>query len=368
VKLERENKLLKRRLAAFTKEAAKNDSILKRSLEREMGLLEAGSLDDLLHMLVHSLAESYALESVTVVLCDPDHTVRHLLTGERPVHETRPGVIFVDSPDSPLPQLASRTQPWLGQYSGEDHQSIFDGAADLRSVALIPLVRNRRFFGSLNFGSCDPSRFTEEHATDFLYRLGAIASFCLENAINRARLIRTGLTDVLTGWYNRRYLEDRIFGELARAQRNQQPLVCLLMDIDHFKRVNDSYGHLAGDAVLREIAQRVAGKLRTSDVAARFGGDELAVLLPNTETSEARHLAERIRKTVSEAPIEARPGHEMDFTLCIGIAGVIPELGTSDLELMRERLLERADAALYRAKSLGRNRVELYPPSESELH
>lgn len=353
---------------ALKKEAANNDSILKRSLKREMRLLEAGSLDDLLHLLVHSLAESYALESVTLMLCDPDHAVRHLLTGERPVHDTLPGVTFVDSLDSQISQLDSSTQPWLGPYSRKDHRQVFEDVRDLQSVALIPLVRNHRFFGSLNFGSCDPGRFTVEHATDFLHRLGAIASFSLENAINRARLIRTGLTDALTGWYNRRYLEDRMFGELARAQRNQQPIVCLLIDIDHFKRVNDSHGHLAGDAVLREIAQRVARKLRTSDVAARFGGDELAVLLPNTKTSEARHLAERIRRTVSDAPIEAKPGHEMDFTLCIGIAGMIPELSTSNLELLRERLLERADAALYRAKSAGRNRVELYPDSESELN
>jgi diguanylate cyclase (GGDEF)-like protein len=360
VNLERENQHLKRRLEALTTQAAKTGSILKRSLKREMNLLEAGSLEELLHLLVHGLADSYDLDSVTVALCDQDHGIRHLLISEGAFRSTIQGVFFVDSLDSLAPQFASFIKPWLGPYKRVDHRLIFLDIKNLSSVALIPLLRHDRLVGSINFGSGNRARFTQQHATDFLQRLGAIASFCLENAINRARLIRTGLTDVLTGWYNRRYLEDRIHGELARAQRNQQPLVCLLLDIDHFKRVNDSHGHLAGDTVLREIAKRVAGKIRTSDVAARFGGDELAVLLPNTNTDEAQHLAERIRETVSLAPIEVQAGLSIDFTLCIGIAGLIPERGTTDFELMRERLLERADAALYRAKSEGRNRVELY--------
>jgi diguanylate cyclase (GGDEF)-like protein len=358
--VEREIQLLKQRLAALTKEAAKNGSLLERSLEREMHLLEAGSLEELLHLLVHGMADSYGLESVTLALCDPDHNIRHLLTSECTARSTMQGVFFVDSLSNLAPQLASLTKPWLGPYKREDHRSIFVDVNNLGSVALMPLIRHERLVGSLNFFCSDRTRFTQQHAADFLHRLGAIASFSLENAINRARLIRAGLTDVLTGWYNRRYLEDRMHGELARAQRNQQPLVCLLIDIDHFKRVNDSHGHLAGDEVLREIAKRVASKLRTSDVAARFGGDEFAVLLPNTKIDKARHLAERIRKTVAIAPIEVRDGLGIVFTLCIGIAGLIPERRVTDFDLMRERLLERADDALYRAKSAGRNRVEVW--------
>lgn len=360
VNLERENKNLTRRLAALTTQATKTDSILKRSLKREMDLLETGSLEELLYLLVRGLATSYDLESVTLALCDQNHAIRHLVVSEGTPRSSIQGVFFVDSLDNLAPQFTSYTKPWLGPYRRVDHRLIFLDAKNLGSVALIPLLRHGRLLGSLNFASDDRTRFTQQHAARFLHRLGAIAAFCLENAINRARLIRAGLTDVLTGWYNRRYLEDRIHSELSRAQRNQQPLVCLLMDIDHFKRVNDSHGHLAGDAVLREIAKRVASKIRTSDVAARFGGDELAVLLPNTDTVEARLLAERIRESVSCAPIEIQPGLSIDFSLCIGMAGLIPERSSTDFELMREQLLEQADAALYRAKSGGRNRVELY--------
>jgi len=360
VNQELENQLLKRRLAALTTEAAKNDSILKRSLKRELDLLEAGSLEQLLRLLVHGLAVSYDLESVTLVLSDLDHGIRHLLISEGAPRKGIQGVFFVDSLDGMAPQFTAFTNPWLGRYKRVDHEFIFPDIKNLGSVALIPLLRHDRLVGSLNFGSGSRTRFTQLHASDFLHRLGAIASFCLENAINRARLIRTGLTDVLTGWYNRRYLEDRMHGELARAQRNQQPLVCLLLDIDHFKRINDAHGHLAGDSVLREITRLVASRIRSSDVAARFGGDELAVLLPNTDTDEALHLAERIRKTVCHSPIKVQGGLSIEFTLCIGLAGFIPERSMPNFELMRERLIEQADTALYRAKSKGRNRVELY--------
>ena len=358
--LERENQVLKQRLAALANEAANNDAILARSLAREMDLLEAETLEDLMDVLVHGLAESYCLELVTLALLDRDHEIRHLLLSQGIALSSIPQVFFVDSPNAFSPRITSSSKPWLGPFDDTDHRLVPKDVENISSVALIPLHRHNRLIGSLNFGSADRTRYTRQHATDFLHRLGAIAAFCLENAINRSRLIQTGLTDVLTGWYNRRYLEDRLHGELARAQRNQSPMVCLLLDIDHFKRVNDSCGHLAGDSVLREITRRVAGEVRASDVAARFGGDELAVLLPNTSTEEAKHLAERIRRTVAQPDIQVRGGSRMSFTLCVGISGIVPRQGETNMEELGKQLLERADKALYRAKSLGRNRVELY--------
>jgi len=194
---------------------------------------------------------------------------------------------------------------------------------------------------------------------DFLDHIGTIASFCLENTVNRARLIHSSLTDVLTGWYNRRYLQDRLHGEIARAQRNQQPLASLLLDVDHFKRVNDDHGHLVGDAVLREIAQRVEVQVRASDVAARFGGEEFTVLLPNTTTNEALDMAERIWQSVARPPIEVGDECSLDMTLSIGIAGLNPDREHADLMSLGEGLLSEADVALYRAKSEGRNCVQL---------
>jgi diguanylate cyclase (GGDEF)-like protein len=164
---------------------------------------------------------------------------------------------------------------------------------------------------------------------------------------------------VLTGAHNRRYLEDRLRGELASAQRTRRPLVCLLLDADHFKSINDTHGHLAGDRVLREIARRVASQVRASDVAARFGGEEFAVLLPATTTEIAVSLGERIRTAVSRTPMEAGADLAITVTVSIGIASVVPEPDVKDLDTLGERLLAEADAALYRAKSEGRNCVRL---------
>ena len=200
-------------------------------------------------------------------------------------------------------------------------------------------------------------RFTRDHASDFLAHIGVIASFCIENVVNRARLLRSGFTDVLTGWYNRRYLTVRLNEELARAQRDRASLVCLMLDIDHFKQVNDNWGHSAGDAVLREIAQRIEAQVRASDVAARYGGEEFVVLLPNTDVEAATLLADRIREAISESPIDLENGEAVSITVSIGIATVGPGEDESDLKTVGDSLLARADVALYAAKSAGRDRV-----------
>ena len=152
------------------------------------------------------------------------------------------------------------------------------------------------------FWQHDPSRFSRHLGTEFLAHLGVIASFAIENAVNRARLVRSGLTDFLTGWHNRRYLHVRMKEELVRAQRQREGLVCLLIDVDRFKHINDTYGHLAGDMALREAAQRVDTQIRGSDAAARFGGDEFVILAPGLNAEQALTLGERIRTAVARRP------------------------------------------------------------------
>jgi diguanylate cyclase (GGDEF)-like protein len=161
----------------------------------------------------------------------------------------------------------------------------------------------------------------------------------------------------LTGWNNRRYLAVRMNEELARARRDRSQLVCLMLDIDHFKRVNDTWGHAAGDAVLREFAQRIEAQVRASDVAARFGGEEFVVLMPTTSVAAARLLAERIRTAVAAEPVQMPNGEAVTITVSIGIASAQPLPNSNDLKTVGDSLLARADVALYRAKSEGRNRI-----------
>src|ERR1700678_921080 len=350
---------LRKRLAEMTAEASNNETILKRTQARELTLRGPDSLSELLAAMVNGLRESYALDAVSLVLLDPQHEVRHLLVagGDRP--EEFKHIFFVDSLVGLAPQLSVLHKPWLGPFVGADHHLLFPGVANLKSAALLPLPRKDRATGALCFGSRDPARFTRHHGTDFLAHLGAVAAVCIENAVNRARLLRAGITDFLTGWHNRRYLQQRLKEELARAQRHAGTMSCLMIDIDRFKSINDGYGHLAGDNALKEIAHRVEAQIRSMDTAARFGGDELAILLPEATAAEAVRLAERIREVVAAVPFALTPQIERSLTVSVGVASIAPGRHETDLKAVADRLLADADAALYRAKALGRNRVQV---------
>ncbi len=348
---------LRDKLEAMTAAIASNDEKMKRTHRRELRLLQADTLDALIYALTEGLRVSYRLEYVSLVLCDPDHDIRHLLLANGTPAEDFPNLLVVESMTGLAPQFIALQRPWLGPYRHCDHQLICPGAGDCGSIAIIPLTHRQKLLGSINLCSADPQRFTASHATDFLAHLGVIASFCIENSINRARLLRSGFTDVLTGWHNRRYLSLRLTEELARARRDGTRIVCLMLDIDYFKRVNDSWGHAAGDVVLREIAQRIESQVRASDVAARYGGEEFIVLLPGTDVDSAKLLAERIRESVSSTPIELPGGDTVTITASIGISEVQPPPDADDLKTVGDSLIARADVALYAAKSAGRDRV-----------
>lgn len=355
--LECENGELKARLAELTEAAARNEALLRKTQARELDLLQAGSLVQLLERLIAGMRSAYQLDTVALVLHDPQHETRHLLSGDGLGEDQLAGVQFVDSVVTLAPQLAALERPWLGPYRAADHELLVPRGAGLGSIALIPLVRGAELGGVLVFGSCDRRRFTSELASDFLAHLGVIAAVCIENAVNRARLVRSGLTDFLTGFHNRRYLHARLCEELARAQRAGQSVACLMIDVDHFKRINDQYGHLAGDAVLREIAQRIDQEMRVSDTGARFGGDEFAIVLPNGSLGDGKTVAQRVLNAVRGAPVPITPGVAQTITLSIGVAVAAPAPETRDFKSLAERLMSEADAALYQAKGAGRNGV-----------
>ena len=348
-----------RELDALKAEVARNDAKMHRTQQRELRLLHADDLQTLIHELTGGLRSSHSLDHVSVVLCDPDHDVRHLLLAAGTPAESFDGLLMVESITGLAPQYVALRQPWLGAFAACDHQLIFPQSRDLASVAMIPLTHRRELIGSINLGSRDAKRYTRAHATDFLAHLGVIASYCIDNTVNRARLLRSGFTDVLTGWHNRRYLQVRLHEELARARRDRHHVVCLMLDVDHFKKINDSFGHAAGDAVLQELANRIDAQIRASDVAARYGGEEFIVLLPDTEVSSGVKLAERIRRAVASAPYVLPGGEQQTITASIGIAGVAPDADADDLKTIGESLIARADVALYRAKSDGRDRVAM---------
>ena len=359
--LEEENRLLQERLMQLTEEVSRNDSLFRKTQERELELLRAGSLTQLFERLIQGLKGSYQLDGVTLVLHDPQHEIRHLLYGDEPA-QPPPGVRFVDTLLPIAPQLAALERPWLGPFHRADHELLLAGVVPRGgSVALIPLRRHEQLDGVLVFVSNDPLRFTDELASDFLAHLGLVAAICVENAVNRARLLRSGLTDFLTGFHNRRYLHARLREELSRTQRARQSIVCLMIDVDHFKRINDQYGHLAGDAVLREVAQRIDAEMRISDTGARFGGDEFAMVLAQATIGDGERVAGRVLHAVRTAPIAIGESAQETVTLSIGVAACTPGPSMRDYKVLAERLIAEADAALYRAKSAGRNRIATSP-------
>jgi diguanylate cyclase (GGDEF)-like protein len=167
------------------------------------------------------------------------------------------------------------------------------------------------------------------------------------------------IMDPLTGLFNRRRLEAILSSEFKKSQRYLHPLACMMIDIDHFKDVNDRFGHQAGDVVLREVAQNILASIREVDTPARWGGEEFVVVSPNTSKESARCAAERILKTVSSGAYTAIGSQRV--TVSIGVAGVPdPRIDSAD------KLIHVADLALYEAKRKGRARVEAADPEAGE--
>ena len=184
---------------------------------------------------------------------------------------------------------------------------------------------------------------------------GTLLRFALVDEQEEAALRRVyeaAILDGLTGVFNRKHLEERIAQELGLAIQNETPLSVVIIDVDHFKRVNDSYGHLAGDAVLKHVAALLAREVGTAGLVARYGGEEFVILARGLEVGDAVTLAERLRVAVGAAPI-ASPPHEIRITSSAGVAS----LACCGASLDRATLLGTADRRLYAAKEGGRNRV-----------
>ena len=181
----------------------------------------------------------------------------------------------------------------------------------------------------------------------FLDKLSKFASIAVENS----RLYRMATLDRMTGLFIHHYFQERLVEEIKRAERTGNPLTLLMADLDHFKEVNDKYGHPQGDIVLKGIASIIHQNIRSFDIPSRYGGEEFAVILADTDISSASHIAERLRKKINEAVYKTDRG-EIKIYISIGIAQYNPEI-----DLSSKDLIKRADTALYSAKAKGRNRV-----------
>lgn len=347
-----EVELLREQLAELLAQAHSNQQKMRLFSEQELLLIGITSLPELLSHLLYRLPAAFTLDSISLLLVDADYEVARLLAHE-PLPALQVPELMIAADDAMVRTIFQGSPlPHLSAYRAALHGRLFHDAIAPQSVALLPLVRGGKVVGSLHFGSHDAQRFNSGSATDFLQHLSVIAAVCLENCINHARLRQLGLTDALTGVSNRRYFEQRLGEACATAQRHRRPLTALFVDVDHFKQINDNWGHPAGDVVLRDIARLIAGQLRHSDVLCRYGGEEFVILLPDTASGMAREIAERIRLAVA--------AHAFAIPCGVTISAGVAALEQFDEALAAEsaqQLLGAADGALYRAKQQGRNQV-----------
>ena len=215
------------------------------------------------------------------------------------------------------------------------------------NALVVPIQRSGQLMGAMELYLNTWRELTDDQA-DLLNGVASEAAMAIRHAQLFAAQEENALTDELTRLPNRRALAQSFLQETQRARRRRSPISFLMIDLDHFKHVNDTYGHLSGDSVLHELAQILKTSARESDVCARYGGEEFALILTETAEAGARVLAERIRAKVAAATF---PGG-LKLTISIGLAA-------TDEPTLFTQLIDRADQALYAAKQAGRNQVRV---------
>jgi diguanylate cyclase (GGDEF)-like protein len=247
----------------------------------------------------------------------------------------------------------------------EDARGIASGRAlygidrvlrDPGSVAILPLVKDGRVLGALVLEADAPGGLTLEEARP-LTVLGAVVAGSLELAWSYQEVDRRARTDALTGLFNRMHFGEQLQQKLTEADRFNQPVSLVLVDVDHFKKVNDTWGHEAGDAVLKHVARILQEGVRAVDVCVRYGGEEIAMLLAQTDSGRAVEVAERLRARIA-ATVVRHGGAEIAVTASFGVA-TYPETVK-----VRDQLFPSADKALYIAKHDGRNCVRAKPATK----
>jgi diguanylate cyclase (GGDEF)-like protein len=236
-------------------------------------------------------------------------------------------------------------QSGQGQLVCEHHSSDF-------AVLEMPMMARGEVYGLLGFQASGDD--AEQRLNAYAQIAGALSdamSLALSNIALRDKLRTQALRDPLTGLYNRRYMEDALDRYANLAERNENALSLIMIDLDHFKRLNDEHGHALGDVVLSEVASTIVGAIRPCDIACRFGGEELVVLLPDCSIEEAAAKAELLRSRIERLS----ENHGTKISASFGVA-TIPASSSKAADALND-----ADAALYRAKVDGRNRVACAP-------
>ncbi len=331
------------------------------TLQQIAGILASVlEVKQLLGLVLEQLEKLVPYDSASVMLVQ-EGELRVLAARGFP-EEATPLEVSFPVGDDPFVQEVSRThRPLILEDAQSDPRFRRLGGTDyVRGWICAPLVVRDRVIGVLTVDSRQPGAFDEGHAR-LVQTFGHHAAVALENARLHEEIRRQAITDGLTGLYNHRYFYHALGNELVRSQRYGHPCSLMILDLDTLKHYNDRYGHLAGDDLLRELADLIRGVIRQADIAARYGGDEFALILPETTEAQALAVARRLSDTIKAHEFTVRGAEEKGhITVSIGVA-TYPQ-HARDLE----SLVEAADMALLRAKAKGKDQVAVCQKEESQ--
>jgi diguanylate cyclase (GGDEF)-like protein len=301
--------------------------------------------------LVGQLREIFAARSATVLVADPEGGVLVAVASSSVNPERDFDHSFLLSPDDPgVVYLSRAARPLPARQVGSRSASMAQRLAFFDAELVVPVMTHGELIGVLLLGgkAGDSAYLGEE--TELLGLLSHHVASVFENA----RLFESATTDNLTGLLRRETVLAHLDRELQRAVRHRRPLSVGMADLDFFKQINDQYGHLAGDTVLRYVAQAITSGLRSADLVGRYGGEEFFFVLPESDEAGARVVAEKIRRAVADLQVRLDAGTTLSVTVSIGLAS-LAEIGDT---ASAEEMIAAADARLLEAKAGGRNRIE----------
>ncbi len=340
-------------------ERKRTEDILRRHNEHlsqlhqiTLEMLKLRDIDKLLQMIVDQISRLLDVDWGCLTLKEDELLVDRATLKNKPVAYEMLVSRREDDPSSPIWQVIDTGQPFIAEdYSSLPNIRTQTSSLGLKATILLPVFIKNTCQGILGIGRTRPGPGFDADEKQYGNLLARIAGIILENAQLHETLRQEAIRDPLTNLFNRRFMEESLARELQRAERSRHPLAVVMLDIDHFKRVNDTYGHDAGDTVLRELATLFKAHIRGSDIACRYGGEEFILILPETTLDNTLKRMEELRFEIKHHAISHEGTLIGHITVSFGVT-IFPEHGENG-----KNLLKAADEALYRAKHAGRDRI-----------
>ncbi len=300
--------------------------------------------------LVNELRSAFQAEYVALLLADPASGILAELAAAGPSTEHHADAMLLAPTDPGVEALSAAARPVPMAQISRLNSGLAQRVALHEASLAVPLLSGEYLVGIMLMGSREGAKSYGSEEQQLLSLLARNAATVFENI----RLFQSATYEGLTGLYRREAILDRLNQELERALRYRRPLAVGMADLDHFKAVNDSYGHLVGDALLKRVAEETKATLRTSDAVGRYGGEEFLLVLPETELDGARAVAEKVRSRIEALRIQTASGATVGVTISIGLGVFDPN---TPPVLTAKKLIGEADRQLLRAKEMGRNKV-----------